>query len=67
MSKSTEELIRPLTTEEVTLILKNFDLDEMAQEFYLNNADVEGFSSGIKSNNSSIENIFDGFIESKYS
>ncbi|WP_419783113.1 restriction endonuclease [Maridesulfovibrio sp.] len=67
ISKSTEELIRPITKDEAIEILEGFDLDEMAGELYSSETDAEGFSSGGGSNSSDIGNIFDGFLESKYS
>ncbi|WP_320171191.1 ATP-binding protein [Maridesulfovibrio sp.] len=67
ISESTKQTIRPIAIDEALDIIADYDLDEIAIELYSDNAGVEGFSSSIKSSNSGIDNIFDGFLESKYS
>lgn len=67
ITKSTSELIRPMTMDEALAIMLNFDLEDMVRDFYRNAVDDERMTGSSRSMNSDVESVFDGFIESKFS
>jgi hypothetical protein len=66
IAESTKDLLRPMDAEEALGILSGFDLEEMVLDSHRSAVEDERLSHGPRSTTSGIENIFDGFIASKF-
>lgn len=67
IADSTSDLFSPIAYDEVPGILLEFDLEDIAQEHFQSFFEDEHMSGSTVPNQTNVEGIFEGFIESKFS